>query len=302
MNGVVNKFNITAQLLYELQGEMYLNSDVVADIRTVRIEESGTLNRVLVSGVKGYPPPATTKVMVAAPGGYQAETTYYINGLDVNAKVQMMMQQLKHLFRDAKFSKFSAEVYGNQVDNPSSQQQGTLMLRVFVQARQKEDISADKFRIPIYSLRMQSYPGYHMNLDFRTMDPKPFMEIFPSMISQSAIHHQALIERLGKTIDIPPPIKTALYPAVRPSYETANPIDLSSCGRAIREPLGSVVHARSGDKANNSNVGFFVRNKDEYPWLQSMLTVEKLKELLGKDYAGQRIERVEFPMVLAVHL
>ena len=32
MNGVVNKFNITAQLLYELQGEIYLNPDVVADI------------------------------------------------------------------------------------------------------------------------------------------------------------------------------------------------------------------------------------------------------------------------------
>jgi len=34
------------------------------------------------------------------------------------------------------------------------------MLRVFAQARRKEDLSADKFKIPIYSLRMQSYPGY----------------------------------------------------------------------------------------------------------------------------------------------
>lgn len=302
MNGTVNKFNLTAQLLYELQGEMYLNSDVVADIRTVRIEESGTTNRVLISGVEGHPPPATTKVMVAAPGGYQAETTYYINGLDVDAKVQMMMQQLKHLFRDSKFSKFSAEVYGRQVENPSTQQEGTLMLRVFVQARRKEDISAEKFRIPIYSLRMQSYPGYHMNLDFRTMDPKAFMEIFPSTIPLSAIQHQTLIPKLGKTIDVAPPSKTESYPVIRRSYETTDPVDLSSFGPTLKEPLGSVVHGRSGDKANNSNVGFFVRHDDEYPWLQSLLTVDKLKELLGEDYAGQRVERVEFPRILAVHL
>lgn len=159
MNGVVNKFNITAQLLYELQGEMYLNPDVVADIRTVRIEESGHVNRVRVYGAEGHPPPPTTKVMVAAPSGYQAETTYYINGLDVDAKVQMMKNQLNHLFGNSNFCQFSAEVYGKQVEDPSSQQEGTVMLRVFAQARRKEDISADRFRIPIYSLRMQSYPG-----------------------------------------------------------------------------------------------------------------------------------------------
>ena len=301
-NGVANKFNLTAQLLYELQGEMYLNPDVVADIRTVRIEESGFPNRVKVSGVEGHPPPPTTKVMVAAPGGYQAETTYYMNGLDIDAKVQMMMNQLENLFGNSKFSKFSAEVYGRQVANPSSQQQGTLMLRVFVQARRKEDLGAEKFKIPIYSLRMQSYPGYHMNLDFRTMDPKSFMEIFPSTISLSAIEHQVIMPGLSKPIEISPPEKTASYPVIRRSYETTNPNDLSSFVPTKLEPLGSIVHGRSGDKADNSNVGFFVRREDEYPWLQSLLTVEKFVELLGDDYKGQRIERVEFPLIWAVHL
>jgi hypothetical protein len=159
MNGVVNKFNLTAQLLYELQGEMYLNPDVVAEIRTVNIEDTGIPNSVRVFGVRGSPPPPTTKVMVAAAGGFQAETTYYLNGLDIDAKVRMMMNQLDHIFGQSKFCKFSAELYGRQAENPSSQQQGTVMLRVFAQARRKEDISAERFRIPIYSLRMQSYPG-----------------------------------------------------------------------------------------------------------------------------------------------
>jgi hypothetical protein len=48
-------------------------------------------------------------------------------------------------------------------------------------------------------------------------------------------------------------------------------------------------------------VGFFVRHEDEYPWLQSLLSKAKLIELLGGDYNGNRIERVEFPGMLAVH-
>ncbi|KAI4717967.1 DUF1446-domain-containing protein [Aureobasidium sp. EXF-10727] len=299
MNGVVNKFNITSQLLYELQGQMYLNPDVVADIASIRIEDTGRANCVLVSGCKGSPPPPTTKVMVTAPGGWQAETTYYINGLDVQAKAQMMKQQLQKIFSGSQFSKFSAELYGTQIDNPPSQQAGTVMLRVFAQARHKEDIAAEKFKIPLYSLRMQNYPGYHMNLDFRTMDPKQFYEIFPATIPQVAINHESLIA--GRRISIAAPQKTQHYPVQRPSLETAYPVDLASFGPTERRPLGSIVHARSGDKANNSNVGFFVRHADEYPWLQSLLTVEKLEELLQEDYAEHRIERCEFPHILAVH-
>ncbi|OQO06222.1 hypothetical protein B0A48_08810 [Cryoendolithus antarcticus] len=269
MNGTVNKFNITAQLLYELQGELYLNPDVVANLANIQIESTGQKNRVYVRGVTGLPPPPTTKVTIAAPGGFQAETTYYLNGLDVHAKAKMMQQQLANLFGGSDLSKFSSEVYGTEAIDPSSQQEGTTMLRVFVQARRKEDLAPAKFKTPIYSLRMQSYPGYHMNLDFRTMEPKPFMEIFPSLTPQLMIDHRVRISMQ------------------RPSYETTSPHDLSSFGETVRAPLGSIVHARSGDKANNPNVGFFVRNADEYAWLQSILTVKEMKKSLGKDYGGR---------------
>lgn len=305
--GRVTPETVKAQTLYELQGHLYLNPDVVANLSQIRIETETDEpeNRVRVSGVTGLPPPPTTKVMFAAPGGYQAEATFFLNGLDIAAKARMMKDQLKHIFRDHHFSKFSLELYGSEVSNPTSQQAGTVQLRVFAQARDKNDIIAEKFKTPIYALRMQSYPGYHMNLDFRTMDPKPFMEIFPATIPISAIQHRVDIGGT-KTISIPPPRRTAEYPAQRPSYETAHPVDLASLGPTTRAPLGSIVHARSGDKADNSNVGFFVRHEDEYPWLQTLLTVDKLKELFGEDWfkcdPNRRVERVEFPNILAVHL
>jgi hypothetical protein len=158
-SGTVNKYNITAQLLYELQGELYLNPDVVADISKVSIENTLELDRVFVSGIKGYPPPSTTKAMLAATGGYQCETTFYINGLDVKEKAEMMKTQLKYMFKDSNFSKLSIELYGAPASDPKSQQEGTCFLRVFVQARNLADVSATKFKDIVYALRMQSYPG-----------------------------------------------------------------------------------------------------------------------------------------------
>jgi hypothetical protein len=306
--GHVTPDTVKAQTLYELQGHLYLNPDVVADLSTIQIEaeQDGHPDRVRVSGLVGLPPPPTTKAMFAAPGGYQAEATFFINGLDVAAKSQMMKRQLEHVFRNNKFSKLSIELYGSDLSsNPDSQQAGTAQLRVFAQARERKDIDAAHFKTPIYALRMQSYPGYHMNLDFRTMDPKPFMEIFPAIVPIEVVQH-AVDMGQGKTIRIPPAKRTAEYPAVRPSYETADPVDLSSFGPVATVPLGSIVHARSGDKADNSNIGFFVRYEDEYPWLKSLLTVEKLKQLFGQDWfkcdPSRRVERVEFPKILAVHL
>jgi hypothetical protein len=157
--GRVTKFTVIAQLLYELQGELYLNSDVVADLRGVRVEETGVTDRVRVSGAKGLPPPKTTKAIIAASGGFQAEAMFYINGLDVHEKAQMMKAQIAHAFKDDCFTKLSVELYGSPTSNPMSQQEGTVMLRVFAQARRKDDIGRDKFMKPIYALRMQSYPG-----------------------------------------------------------------------------------------------------------------------------------------------
>ncbi|KOC17137.1 hypothetical protein AFLA70_448g000791 [Aspergillus flavus AF70] len=301
--GAVTKFNTIAQLLYELQGELYLNPDVAADLRNISVDEIGP-DRVKVYGAIGQPPPPTTKAMIAAPGGYQAEAIFYINGLDVNEKAEMLRNQLDHALRGNGFCKLSIELYGSPAINPSSQQAGTVFLRVFTQARNIEDISAERFKTLIYALRMQSYPGYHMNLDFRMMDAKPFMEVFPAVIPLDLIHHRIILSN-GIQQGAPSAPVTRIYPIQRPSYETKIPIPLSQFGAKEAAPLGSIVHARSGDKGDNFNVGFFVRNSNEYPWLQSFLTVDRFKELLGDDWPKRenepRAERCEFQNLLAVH-
>lgn len=140
------------------------------------------------------------------------------------------------------------------------------------------------------------FVGYHMNLDFRMMDPKPFMEIFPVIYPLHTVQHRVQIH--DKVVEIPPNTVTAEYGNQR-SYETALPV---SPEPTVRLPLGTIVHSRSGDKADNSNIGFFVRHADEYAWLQNYMTIARLQELFGKDWKpGCRVERCEFPNIFAVH-
>lgn len=130
------------------------------------------------------------------------------------------------------------------------------------------------------------------------------MEMFPALMPVSLIDHRVQIST-GEVIKVDQPKVTATYPIVRPSGDTAEPVDLLSFGPTEFAPLGSIVHARSGDKGDNSNVGFFVRDASEYPWLRTLLSVDKLKQLLGDDWhsgnPNRRVERIEFPTINAVH-
>jgi hypothetical protein len=56
----------------------------------------------------------------------------------------MMKNQLHRSFKDCNISKLSIDLYGTPASNPTSQKAGTLFLRIFAQARRKEDIAAPK--------------------------------------------------------------------------------------------------------------------------------------------------------------
>lgn len=59
--GVISVNSVTSQLLYEIQGPLYYNCDVTADITNIKIEAIAE-DQVKISGVKGIAPPPTTKV------------------------------------------------------------------------------------------------------------------------------------------------------------------------------------------------------------------------------------------------
>jgi hypothetical protein len=93
------------------------------------------------------------------------------------------------------------------------------------------------------------------------------------------------------------------YDRQQSSYERQNPMSLESFGPTVRLPLGRIVLGRSRDKCSDCNVGFFVRNDDEWDRLRSFLTVDKIKELLGPEEAAKahKVDRFEMKNIRSVH-
>ncbi|KAL0577101.1 hypothetical protein V5O48_004893 [Marasmius crinis-equi] len=296
-HGAVTVDTVTGQLVYEIQGPKYLNPDVVALLEDIKIEQVGK-DRVKVHNLKGIPPPPTTKLAVCSLAGYQAENDLYVVGLDIKEKVELQRAQMLGQIDQSKYTKISIEPHGTCAEDPETQNEATVTLRHFVQAPTKEAI-VEFWTTLSSSIVMSGYPGIHLNMDPRTMAPKPYIEYFPARIPQNKIHVKVHLE--DRVIPVTSVSITEPFNG-QGSYPPKTASDLDAYLPTRRAPLGKVVLARSGDKGGNANVGLWVRNDDEWPWLQSFLTIERFKKLLGRDYKPEyRIERFEMPHIRAVH-
>jgi hypothetical protein len=298
--GEVSSQTCTSQLLYEIQGPWYYNSDVTAVLDGIWFEQLGP-DRVALRGVKGELPPSTTKVGLTAKGGYQAEVHWFPCGLDIPEKARMLEDQVRHLLEPHihRFSKLEFTLNGTAGENASSQRAATVDLRVFAQAPREEDLTPAKFLRPVIDPIMQSYPGATFQLDLRTAFPKPIYEYYVTLLPQDDVEHRVHLWD-DTSFVIPPPPKSTTYTAQQPSQPTTTNAK-TDFGPTTRGPLGWIVHARSGDKGSNANVGLWTRHADEWDWLRSVLSTDTMKLLLADEYNGKKIDRFELPELHAVH-
>lgn len=254
-------------------------------------EQLGT-DRVALRGVKGDVPPATTKVGITAKGGYQAEVHWFLCGLDIHDKARMMEAQARHGLRpySDKFTKLDFTINGSVAEDASNQNAATVDFRIFVQAPKASDISPAKFFRPVVDPIMEGYPGATCHLDWRQAFPKAIQEYYVTLLPQADVQHKVHLWD-GSEFEIPPPPQSKVYPSQQPSQSNAEGVKTSEWGQTTRGPLGWVVHARSGDKGSNANVGFWVRHRDEWDWLRSTLSVDTIKRLLADEYKGNKIVR-----------
>lgn len=300
-NGAVTVDTCKGQLLYEIQGPTYLNPDVVARIDAACLEQVGK-DRVRLSGIVGIPPPQTAKVAISVLGGFQAEISAYAAGLDTDFKFNLMKEQVLGQVNLADFTTFSIEKYGSVGTNPRSQKSCTVQFRFFAQSPKKEAFT--QFRRAIFYNGMQGYCGLHLGMDWRTMEPKPYVRYFPALIPQEVLPILTVHFISGEKYAVPQPnfkdMRAISESALAISPALAN--SPSTNGRLIRRPLGDLFFARSGDKGGNANVGFWVRDPKAFSFAQAYLTVPKLIELLADDWDAQySVERCEFPHLNAVH-
>ena len=318
--GMITVDSVTSQLLYEIQGPLYYNSDVVAQLEEIKIEQTGE-DEVKVSGVRGLTPPDTTKVGISGFAGWQAEYHIYLCGLDIDEKCKMAEDQIRYELGEQRLKKFSCLKFMRNGDSPidaRNQDISTVDFRIFAQSKDRSLLNMRNpegfFRISMVNFLM-SCPGASLGNDMRQAEGKPFYEYWPALLPQTFVKHRAHLlfepsEGGQETIDIPAPTETAKHQRQQPSYETSSPAKLEAFGDTVRAPLGWIVLGRSGDKASDCNVGLFVRpspNNELWDWLRTTLTVEKIKELLGPEEVHKfgkpelRVDRFEMPHIRAVH-
>jgi hypothetical protein len=300
-SGAVTVDTCKAQLLYEIQGPIYLNPDVVADLEGVQVDQI-TKNRVRLSGIKGFPPPPTTKLAVCLLGGYQAEISGYAAGPDIDFKFDLFRTQVMRRLNPHNFSVISIDKYGSASPNPRSQRESTVQFRSFVQAPKKEAML--EFKRALFYNGIQGYCGLHLSMDWRTMEPRPYVKYFPALVRQSKIPLRVCSIGSSKSTTVTARDESSCAPAPsQRSYEPEQPVQaFGDLGGTVNAPLGDLVFARSGDKGGNANVGFWVRSPKAWPWLRSFLTTSKLAELLADDWhETYSVDRCEFVGLMAVH-
>ncbi|KAI1843559.1 hypothetical protein JX266_010192 [Neoarthrinium moseri] len=299
-NGAVTVDTCKAQLLYEIQGPIYLNADVVADIEQAKLEEVGK-DRVRVTGIKGMAPPLTAKLAICLAGGWQAELSGFCAGLDTDFKFQLLKDQVMRQINPNDFSTISIEKYGTPSPNPRSQAESTVHIRMFAQSPDKDAMI--QFKRAIFYNGMQGYCGLHLSMDWRTMEARPYVKYFPALMAQSDLPLE--VQFIGTwprvvAVEARRRSECILQVPVQRSHQPA--AGLHEQCQTIRRPLGDLVFARSGDKGGNANVGFWVRNSAAWPWLQAFMTSSRLAELFADDWDEKyTVERCEFALLHAVH-
>ena len=285
--GAVTVGTVTAQLLYEIGPPVYLNPDVSADFGTIQLEQDGP-DRVRVSGVRGLPPPPTTKVCLNLVGGFRNSMGFLLTGLDIEAKADLVRRQLAPALDGLREVTWS--LARTDQEDPAANEQAVATLRLTVKDADDKRIGR-QFSNAAVEIALASYPGCTL-----TSPPgaaSMYGIYWPALMPNELVRHDVVLDD-GTRIGIDPPAQTTSKPPPRPSGRA--PGATVAGGGTLRAPLGTLVGARSGDKGGNANIGVWAETDAVYAWLARGLTVDKLHELLPET-ADLRIDRHDLPNI-----
>jgi len=290
-DGLVSVGTVTAQLLYEIGGPDYLNPDVTARFDTIELVQEEP-DRVLVRGVKGVPPPPTTKVCINHFGGYKNSMTFVLAGLDIEAKARLAEETLWRLVGGkAQFAETHVSLRRGDRPDPRSNEEAFAFLTVAVKDGDPQKVGR-AFANRVVEMALASYPGF-------TMTSPPMAEsqigvFWPALVASAVVPHRAVIGE--EAVDIPP----VEVPVVSTPRHAPAPARAVPTGPTRDAPLGAICGARSGDKGGNANVGVWVRSDAAYEWLAAFLGVARLRELIAEARTLE-VERYELPNLRALN-
>ncbi|MFG1615244.1 acyclic terpene utilization AtuA family protein [Nonomuraea wenchangensis] len=276
--GLVSVGTVTAQLVYEIGGPRYLGPDVVARFDTITLTDDGP-DRVLISGVRGEPPPDTLKVAVNYLGGYRNTMTLALTGLDVEAKARAAEEAIWARIPKESFDAVDVTLTGSG------------LLRITVMDADRRT-AGRAFSAAVVETGLASYPGFHALSP--PGDASPYGVYWPVLVPAAEVRPRVWLN--GEELPYAASGTSAEPAPVRPAERRA----AIPSGPYVRLPLGRVAGARSGDKGGDANLGVWVDTDERYAWLEAYLTAGRLAALLP-ELAAHQIERHELPGLRALN-
>jgi hypothetical protein len=274
--GAVTIGTVTAQLLYEIDGNDYMNPDVVTQFDSIQVEQQGP-DRVRIHGVKGSVAPQQLKVAINLDGGFRNRFTFCLTGLDIEAKAALVERSLWAQIPGGKASlaQVRTDLVRTDRPDPETNEQAIALLRVTVKDPDERKVGR-AFANAAIEMALASYPGM-----FGSGGPsaaEPYGVYWPSLIAATEVPHLVTLDGQTRQVIVPMASRQAVQLVSRTSVTPTEFFDVDSA--TTRVPLGTVFAARSGDKGGNANIGVWGRDSRQYHWLAQFLTEPKVRELL----------------------
>jgi hypothetical protein len=301
--GLVSTGTVAEQMIYEVgDPQAYIVPDVACDFSQIKLEQIGP-DRVRLTGVKGYPPPAEYKVCTIYDEGWRGRIFMPIVGLAAVAKAKKQAQALfdrtNRMLRDRNGKPLNAadlEVIGDETSyGARSQQKRSREIVAMITVDHDEREGIEIFIKEQMSAATSMAPGTSINILSGTgTGAIPLTRMFPFLLPKSEI--AATVTMDGKSWEVPVETAGGFDPkAIARPAELPVPDDIDP---STTVPLLALAWARSGDKGDLFNVGVFARRPEYAPYIAAALTSEAVRDWFAHfldDSVPARVDRYRLP-------
>jgi hypothetical protein len=297
--GRVSEATVKEQLLYEIgDPSAYLSPDATVSFLDLEVETVGP-DRVRVAGGRGGPPPPTLKVSATYRDGFRAAGMLTVFGPRAAVKARrtgaIVLERLAAAGWDYRDSIVECLGQGDSVPvlphETACPEAFEAVVRVAVEAAEAAPVEAfTRELMPLLTAGPQGITGY---AEGRPRVHRVY-RYWPCLVAADRVATQVDLLVTADTLPEKParPRPQDVTAAARPrppclpAAARPRPPDATAAARPRR--LGDIAYGRSGDKGTAANIGILVREPDDYPWLVSWLTAERVAEL----FAPLGVERV----------
>lgn len=292
--GLVSVGTVTAQLVYEIGGPLYLNPDVTTDLSSVELTQQGP-DRVRIDGVRGHTPTASSKVCINTLGGFRNRMTFLLTGLDIDAKADLVRRTFAAHVDLERIRELDWQLVRSDHPDAGSNAEAIATLTVTAKDADADAVGRRGFADVAVEMALASYPGFTMTAP--PGDAEPFGIYWPALVPKSEIT-EVVVTDDGTRVEVAPTPGTDDVATPAATSDVARSPDATEPTTA--RPLGDLVDARSGDKGGNANVGVWVRSDEAYAWLRGHLTVARFRALVP-DAADLDVRRHELANLRALN-